>query len=50
VDAYFLSPTHNKQEFMRDDKYRLLEDAIKASLSAYWYILSQQSNTKHFLN
>lgn len=22
VDAYFLTPTHNKQEFSKDDKYK----------------------------
>jgi hypothetical protein len=36
TDAYFLAPTHNKQEFMRDDRYRGLEDAIKTNLNHYW--------------
>jgi len=36
VDAYFLTPTHNKQDFIYDDKYRLLMEALANKLLSYW--------------
>jgi len=38
VLADFLKPTHNKQDFVTDDSYRLLITSLKEKLLLYWYV------------
>lgn len=36
VDSYFLTPIHNKQDFMRDDKYSAFMTNAAQKLNDYW--------------
>ena len=36
VDAYFLTPIHNKQDFQRDDKWSAFMSNVAAKLNDYW--------------
>jgi len=36
IDCYFLTPTHNKQDFVHGDRYRVLVDTLKEKLRQYW--------------
>ncbi|XP_069126147.1 MORC family CW-type zinc finger protein 3-like [Argopecten irradians] len=36
VEAYFLTPTHNKQDFNKDEKYNALISSVSLKLNDYW--------------
>jgi len=36
IDCYFLTPTHNKQDFVYGDRYRVLLETLKENVRQYW--------------
>jgi len=44
IDCYFLTPTHNKQDFVHGDRYRVMVDTLKEKLRMYWLSCNIDAN------